>query len=290
MYSVIVILHNIVNHAGGPRGEKPGAAAPPPAARAAAVAAGGGPCAPLLPLLSSVGARRRLHPPAALPGQSRQRARPVGNRRRRRLLALGLCRSRGGGRTLLRPPRRRLSHPRSLPPGWAGPAGTSWPLAPTRSAGRALEPAPRLFFNACRSRTRSLGLRWRPEPRPGRCQEGGRGGGKSRENPSLSLPSPAPPLSSSPPGSPAGARCGDVTAGGRALRASRCGERMREESGGAAVSPPRSSSVQLGRRFCMVCRLRWIQRDFADRVSLRCPTSEAAMWCCFLQNCKLWGT
>lgn len=289
MYSVIIILHNIVNHAGGPRGEKPGAAAPPPAARAAAVAAGGGPCAPLWPLLSSVGARRRLHPPAALPGQSRQRARPVGNRRRR-LLALGLCRSRGGGRALLRPPRRRLSHPRSLPPGWAGPAGTSRPLAPTRSAGRALEPAPRLFSNACRSRTRSLGLRRRPEPRPGRCQEGGRGGGKSRENPSLSLPSPAPPLSSSPPGSPAGARCGDVTAGGRALPASRCGERMREESGGAAVSPPRSSSVQLGGRVCRVCRLRWIQRDFADRVSLRCPTSEAAMWWCFLQNCKLWGT
>lgn len=191
MYSVIIILHNIVNHAGGPRGEKPGAAAPPPAARAAAVAAGGGPCAPLWPLLSSVGARRRLHPPAALPGQSRQRARPVGNRRRRRLLALGLCRSRGGGRALLRPPRRRLSHPRSLPPGWAGPAGTSRPLAPTRSAGRALEPAPRLFSNACRSRTRSLGLRWRPEPRPGRCQEGG------REEASLARilrsPCPAPP-------------------------------------------------------------------------------------------------
>lgn len=61
---------SFLTHAGGPRGEKPGAAAPPPAARAAALAAGGGPRAPLLPLLSSGGARRCLHLPAALPGQS----------------------------------------------------------------------------------------------------------------------------------------------------------------------------------------------------------------------------
>lgn len=127
---------------------------------------------------------------------------------------------RGGGggsrRALLRPPRRRLSHPRSLPPGWAGPAGLSWPPAPTRSAGRALEPAPRLCLGARRSRTRSRSPRWRPGLRPGRCRELGRAGGKSRENPSFSRPRPSPPLSNSAPGSPASARCGDVTAGGRA--------------------------------------------------------------------------
>lgn len=94
-----------LTHAGGPRGEKPGAAAPPPAARAAALAAGGGPCAPLLPLLSSGGARRCLHLPAALPGQSRRRGRRGGG---------------GGGSWRLarpRPPTQRLSHPAWLPPG-----------------------------------------------------------------------------------------------------------------------------------------------------------------------------
>lgn len=58
---------------GAPAGRSPAPPAPPPVDRAAALAAGGGPRAPLLRLLSSGGAKRRLHPPAAFPGQSRQR-------------------------------------------------------------------------------------------------------------------------------------------------------------------------------------------------------------------------
>lgn len=73
MYSIVVILHNIVNHAGGSRGEKPGARGSSSGCSRGRTGGGGGPRARRSLLLSSGGAKRRLHPPAAPPGLSRQR-------------------------------------------------------------------------------------------------------------------------------------------------------------------------------------------------------------------------
>lgn len=152
-----------------------------------------------------------------------------------------------------------------------GLAGSSWPLAPTPSAGRASEPAPRLSFTACRSRTRRQRLRWKPGPKRGRCRSWAGWRQISRE--SLVLPAPPPPL----PGSPPGPRLvpGAVTSwpGVRLSPASRCGERKREESGGVAVSPPPWVRNSWNGSFVWFVALDGYKEfSLIGKVSLGCPT------------------
>lgn len=91
-------------------------------------------------------------------------------------------------------------------------------------------------------------------------------------------------------GARAVARCGDVTALGRAPPASRCQERMREQYKEATLLPPRGASEHLGRAFCLFCGLKWIQKVFADRQN-KLGLPHFPRWrrgVNFLQRSSLW--
>lgn len=219
---------------GAPAGRSPAPPAPPLADRAAALAAGGGPRAPLLPLLNSGGVKRRLHPPAAFPGQSRQRGpRARSDSGGSSLLASAEAAAAGG----LSPARPDgFPKPRTLPQqGWDLPVRPGRRLQPGAPA-EPRSPPPAAPFDDRRSRMRHRKQRWRPH----RGREGAgswtREEGNLARTPSFSLPRPlrVPAHYPAPQLVP-----GAVTSGprSRAPPASRCSRLKRKESGRVAVTP-----------------------------------------------------